>query len=266
MPRPPGGPTPSNPGNGYTLDWEDASDRDFATSKQLYGWRLQYWPDIKHAGDGEPQIRVARRPGEPVSNGQWSTRFHLEKTDRPHSGGSRAEFAASPFEPVGAERWYGFSIYLPNTWKPDVAPESVIQWHQASDTGGSPPLAIWTLNGRFLVVQAGRPGRPTMRTDAGSFVLGAWTYWVVHVKWSKQTNGILEVWKNGSRVQGITSPDITDSATNTTQGNYIKIGIYKWPWSTSGFTPPSVTTRRVMYHDQLRIADQRGSYAAVVPR
>jgi hypothetical protein len=27
-----------------------------------------------------------------------------------------------------------------------------------------------------------------------------------------------------------------------------------------------VTIRRVMYHDQLRIADQRGSYAAVVPR
>lgn len=265
MPRPPGGPTPSIPGAGYLLDWEDANDRDFATSRALYGWRLQYWPDIRHP-DGEPQIRVARRPAEPVRNGQHSVRFHLEKTDTLHSGGSRAEFAASPLEPVGAERWYGFSIYLPNTWAPDPAPDSIVQWHQASDTGGSPPLAIWTRNGRFLIVQAGRPNRPTKRTDAGSCALGQWTDWVLHVRWSKQNNGILEAWKNGTRVPGLTSPDITDSATNTNNGNYIKIGIYKWPWSTPNFTPPSTSRRRVLYHDQLRIADQRGRYTVVVPR
>jgi hypothetical protein len=93
---------------------------------------------------------------------------------------------------------------------------------------------------------------------------------VIHVKWSKQVTGphagILEVWKNGQRVAGITSPDSTDSATNLSSGNYIKIGIYKWPWSVSNPNPASTTTRRVMYHDQLRIADQRGSYSTVAPR
>ncbi len=268
MPRP-GGPVPSNPGALYVLDWEDPQDRDFATSRKLYGWRLQYWSDIRHP-DGNPQIRVARRSGEPVRSGGYSTRFHLEKTDRIHSGGSRAEFAASPFEPVGAERWYGFSIYLPNTWKPDPAPDSIIQWHQASDTGGSPPLALWTRNGRFQIVQAGRPSRPNKYTDAGPCDLGRWTDWVIHVKWSKQATGpnagLLEVWKNGQRVAGITSPDITDSATNLSLGKYIKIGIYNWPWSTSNPNPASTTTRRVMYHDQLRIADNGGDYVTVAPR
>lgn len=269
MPRP-GGPTPSDPGAGYTLDWEDPADQDFSTSERLYGWKSQYQPDLRHS-DGSPQVRIARAPDEPVRNGGHSVRFHLESTDPIHSGGARAEFAASPLEPVGVERWYGFSIHLEHgNWEPDPAPDSVTQWHQASDTGGSPPLSLWTRDGRYVIVQAGRPGRPNAYTDAGPCQPGLWTDWVVHVRWSKQATGadagVLEIWRDGSPVPGVVSPDVTDSATNTTAGNYMKIGIYKWPWSDKTVTPPSSEVRRVMFHDEVRIADHRGSYELVRPR
>lgn len=50
---------------------------------------------------------------------------------------------------------------------------------------------------------------------------------------------------------------------NSTYGNYMKIGIYKWAWSQN---LPSDVTKRHMYYDALRIADGSGSYATVAPR
>jgi hypothetical protein len=44
-------------------------------------------------------------------------------------------------------------------------------------------------------------------------------------------------------------------------GNYLKIGIYKWDWSNG----TSDTDSRVMFHDELRITDARGTYEAVAP-
>jgi hypothetical protein len=44
--------------------------------------------------------------------------------------------------PERLERWYGFSIFLNADWKLDPSAESLTQWHQFSDVGGSPPLAI----------------------------------------------------------------------------------------------------------------------------
>jgi hypothetical protein len=259
-------PTPSDPGTGYILDWENPNDVRVADNPPVppAGWAAEYDPAIRHP-DGEPPVRVANAPNEPVRGGQHSVRFHLEVTDPPIQNGSRAELSADPPEQKGVERWYGLSTYLPYTWAPDPAPDSIVQWHQSAPTGGSPPLAIWTRNGRFVVVQASLPNMADAYTDAGPCALQEWTDWVVHVVWSPDTHlGHLQIWRDGSRVSDLREYGPTD--TSGAGGNYIKLGIYKWPWSTRGFVPASTVTRRVLYHDQLRIADERGSYSSVAPR
>jgi hypothetical protein len=279
--------TPSDPGaGGYVLDWEDEQGH-LPPGKPPAGWNPQFVPG---------RVRIAAiGDGEPVRGGRYSARFELLKDDQ-FKRHARSELAATPPEPVpqpgqtGTERWYGFSIYLPaapetDRWKPDQASDIVTQWHQADadPRGGSPPLAI--LTGKDLKDPAGPRGcwyisqrnwnvaNDTISTRIGPYEpeLGRWTDWVVHVKWSAMENdpeAFVKIWKNGAEVfdwrKGTDLFEKTGRRNSSIgYGNYMKIGIYKWPWSQG---KPSDTDRRVMYHDELRIADQRGSYEAVAPK
>jgi len=267
--------TPSSPGAGYTLDWENPAD--WTVPEQAPpGWRDAYTPSVRHA-NGEPQVRAASAAnGEPVRAGGHSARFELDKSDPVKDNGSRAEIKAVPVEPAGAERWYGFSTYLPSSWVPDPTPEIIAQWHQTGGDctkGCSPPLAIFTKGGKYYVQQswqndAAVPGvwtfGPAKEIDA--YATGRWTDWVVHVKWSLGNDGILEIWKDDQPIPGFNpkigrNDDFGERAQG--RGNYLVLGIYKWPWSQKD--PASTTTNRVLYTDELRITDQRGNYNAVAP-
>lgn len=205
-------------------------------------------------------------------------RFDLAFDDPKNSGSRRTELGAygsAGVEEPGAERWYGFSIYLPASWIVDPQAESVTQWHQ---TGGecsqfcSPPLSILTRNGQWVISQNWQqthtPGDWFFSTtEIGPYETGRWTDWVVHVKWSTGDDGVLDIWKDGVPVSGFfhkvgRNDDFGERDAGF--GNYMKIGIYKWPWNPQIPSPPS-PSRRVMYHDALRIVDGAGSYADVAP-
>ena len=64
---------------------------------------------------------------------------------------------------------------------------------------------------------------------------GCWTDWVVHVKWSYQSDGILQIWKNGEKVVDQNGPN----AFNDAHGPFFKMGLYKG-WR----NPPTQTRRR----------------------
>ena len=54
----------------------------------------------------------------PVRAGGHSVRFQLDKTDPDVQNSKRAELVEGTVEPATAERWYGFSIYLPtSSWQ-----------------------------------------------------------------------------------------------------------------------------------------------------
>jgi hypothetical protein len=210
-----------------------------------------------------------------VRAGAHSVRFELDYRDGLVNNGPRAEIGAEdPVEPRGVERWYGFSTYLPNTWTVDTAPEIIAQWHQVGgdcSNGCSPPLSLITQNGQYKISQnwqnsASVPGVWTFSdTPIGPYETGRWTDWVFHVIWSTSSNGRLEVWKDGSAVKGYESKDNprrTDDFGDQQHGNYLVLGIYKWPWRGHKATD---TTNRVLYTDELRIADSSGSYAVVAP-
>ena len=250
------------------LDWEAPADHavpaDPAAPITPSGWVPHYAPAVRH--DGNPQVRPARRP-EPVRAGRWSGRFELRKGDPVVSASIRAELRAE-IEPYGAERWYAFSIFL-DTWDRDRSQEIVTQWHHFSNSG-SPPLAIVTHEGQWEIslMDWESPTNETTDTPVGAYRTGRWTDWVVHAKWSAGADGLLEIWRDGKKVPGF-SPKVGRNAYEQL-GNYMKIGIYKWDWKQRPAgrpQKPTDTTRRVMYHDEVRIYDQRGSYDAVaLPR
>jgi hypothetical protein len=215
--------------------------------------------------------------GEPTRNGQYSVRFDLRRSDPSYHGGTRTELSTDPPDFRNSERWYGLSTYL-EAWAPDQAPESIFQWHQGGavpcSSGCSPPLVVFnqkTQSGQFeqLIQQAWRESA-TSETYAYDYTLigecrvDRWVDWVVHVKWSTGADGVLQIWRDGDLIiNKIGRNDDYPAPGEPGVGNYFKMGIYKWPWSQGR---PSDTDHRTMFVDELRIADEQGSYDAVKPR
>ncbi|MCW3115926.1 MAG: hypothetical protein JWM28_8 [Chitinophagaceae bacterium] len=195
------------------------------------------------------------------NTGSYSLRYELNKSDGDVAGSKRSEAnLATTYEPVlKVERWYGMSFYLPSDYITDPAPEIVTQWQ--SPKGVQPPLAIWTYNGNWLVaLSSGTTTIKTTTTSIGTYAKSAWTDFVVHVKWSTSTDGLIEVWKNGTKVFSKTG---ANTYTGQTRGNYLKDGVYKWPWKSGTYA--SNTTKRVFYLDDVRIGNNYAVYADVAP-
>lgn len=200
-------------------------------------------------------------------HGQYSTRFELNSTDADVASSKRIEASrASNDEGTIAERWYGISYYLPADYNTDPTPELLTQWQSLK--GVSPPLALWTQNGKWLLVQTKNTTTAlnTIKSSSkelGAYTKGAWTDFVFHVKWSITSAGLVEVWKNGVKITTATL-----SGPNTyfgiATGNYLKVGIYKWPWKkTDSYT--SNQTKRVVYIDDVRIGNASAVYNDVAP-
>ncbi|MFG2195987.1 polysaccharide lyase [Streptomyces sp. NPDC048639] len=234
------------------LDWESEGQRTLPDAAPP-DWAKEYDPSIRH-DNGEPQARVAKAP-DPVRAGEYSSRFELRKDDPAINGGTRSELSGDFLD---GEQWYGFSTYLKD-WDPDQASDIVTQWHQHWDVGSSPPLSINTRKGHWEISQNREDHQE--QTDLGAYETNKWTDWVIHVKWSSGDDGVLQIWKDGKPVEGFEDRKGPNTY-NDDRGNYMKIGIYKWPWSQG---KPSDTDRRVLFHDEVRVMGEDGSYEAVAP-
>ncbi|HVZ55834.1 MAG TPA: polysaccharide lyase [Chitinophagaceae bacterium] len=195
--------------------------------------------------------------------GAQSTLFTLYKTDPIVGAGYRSEIVPLYTEnAVYNERWVGFSVYLPASFIKDPAPEVIQQVHaQNSD---SPPFAICTQNGNWWIeINYDVNGTTKYNNiDLGiPYKTGVWTNWVYHVRFSKGTDGLVEVWKDGVKVYSYTGQT---QYTNLTAGNYYKFGIYKWGWQyPTWFT--STSTQRQIYYDDIRIGNEKATYQDVAP-
>jgi hypothetical protein len=196
----------------------------------------------------------------PTRSGQYAARFQLDRNDPIVSASKRAEVSEprpSSSMPERVERWFGFSIFLSMDWERDLSAEILTQWHQVSDVGGSPPLSIVTRDGQWEVSQAWE-NSPT-HTPIGEYQTGRWTDWVIHLKWSPESDGLIMIWRDGQEVFSVDGKN----KYNDGQAVYMKFGIYKWDWHSN--PSRSSTDQRIMFYDSLRIADAGGSYEMVDP-
>lgn len=194
--------------------------------------------------------------------------------------------AKAPNAEMGREYWYGFSIYLPgpedgvDNYVPDSHWEIVAQWYAPQDTssesGRNPPLTLktsedgvggrWTVGGKYSEKAISTKGDydGAFSQDLGPYETGKWTDWVFRVKWSYRNDGLLEIWKDGKKVYSRLNAPI---GFNDKSGPFFKMGIYKGAWELlpeDGRQLDKVK-RRVIYHDEFRMADERGSYDLVAP-
>ncbi len=209
---------------------------------------------------------------EPVRAGKFAMKTSLNR--RKDKVPYRTE-VSGPRADVGREYWYGFSIFLPENYVADDIWEIVAQWHGVPDFDigedwRNPVMALDTTGGRWGFVSrwdakentfAGGKRRygGTQHYDLGKYHTGKWTDWIIHVKWSCNPDGLLEIWKDGERVINQSGPN----AFNDRKGPYFKMGLYKG-WKNPD-RPSDAVSSRVLYHDEFRMAGGSGGYYDVAP-
>jgi hypothetical protein len=213
---------------------------------------------------------------EPVRSGHCSMKSVLERKTSPVSYRTEVVPRGNHFARIGQEYWYGFSIYFTQEWIPDDIWEVVAQWHDFPDTELGEtwrnPILSFSVVKDELVINNLWDSRQLTPVDSkgrhqyeGSAKLwrgpmanerGRWTDWVVHMKWSHLGDGITEIWRNGEKITDRKGPNCF----NDKIGPYFKMGIYKG-WMDRE-TPQGTVGRRVIYHDEVRIAGPGGSFEA----
>jgi hypothetical protein len=227
-------------------------DEKFETSLTKWYWTKET-PGMSYSQTFSSTIK---------ETGSTSLRLELRQSD-PEVGGSKRSEITLPSESPLEEHWYGVSIYLPNGTEDfalDTSAESLIQWHTTPDSGEqnvTPPLALLTQNGRYLVSMNYDAGRMSSQSnpytltafqqDIGSYTedKGKWVRWAFHIRWGwlGSQNPITEVYKDGQLVFQYNG---YPNCMNDQIGVYPKVGIYKWDWH---YGNPSLTTSRVVYYD-----------------
>lgn len=202
----------------------------------------------------------------PTRSGAGAAKFTLYYPD------IRAEKNKFSAGSPGKERWFGFSTYIPTTWKDHDNLTIVAQIKGMPDTGEahrSPFLSfeirngVWTLYNRWdsnLISQPDQYGSGgTIKTKlvySGSYAKGRWTDWVIHAKWSYNKDGLLELWKNGTKLGSWIAPNCYNDIEHPF---HFKIGMYKPGYNSSHPSP------LVIYHDEVRIGNENARYADVAP-
>lgn len=174
------------------------------------------------------------------------------------AGSKRSELDINSLDPVGAERWYGFSMYFPSTkYGFDNSREIIFQKHHQGSTG-SPPLALSTLQDQFVLVTRLLPSDPDQNHFLGAVPKNQWVDFVVHDIARDDAGGLIQIWIDGSLVY-----DVAGQSSFTGQKEYPKTGIYKWEYLSN--PNHSSQSERVLYMDDFRIGDGTSSFADVAP-
>ena len=205
----------------------------------------------------------------PVKAGSKALKVTYKKTDYTAQGSRRAELEGESV-PAGSERWYGVSIYVPTSFTTTEGPFIITQFHDRPDEGEKSkiPALFLSTDGQNLSLgnrwdtRPITPPRDVQRQDwdLGSLPKGRWIDFVFHVKWSYQSDGILEVFQDGRMIVSKRGPNTY----NDQRGPYMKIGMYA---SDIRSHPEEYNfDEQVLYFDEVRIEDGSASYEDVAPR
>ncbi|SEA34620.1 Polysaccharide lyase [Arachidicoccus rhizosphaerae] len=195
-------------------------------------------------------------------NGRPSICFTLQKTDPTVENGKRAEVFFRAEKSVPVERWYAFNIWLPASFVADSLPEIVAQWHATPDFSlgedyRSPPIALEIQNGKYQLatrwatqaVNDNDNVTGKSSVNFGNVENGKWTQWIFHIIFSYKNDGLIEVWKDGSKFYTKAGPNYYNDQT----GPYFKFGIYKWDWLKTDIS--TTVNKRILYFSDIKFGD-----------
>jgi hypothetical protein len=191
-------------------------------------------------------------------NGTKSVRFELRTTDPEVQDGTRAEIVFPKAK--NNNRWYSFAMYVPSAdYKIDATDEVITQWHQGG--GATPALCLRTKNDRLYVRLVKLSGDNTW-LDLGALDKDKWHAYVLHIKHSSKSDGVLEIWRDNVRILGRYGANAYP-INGTYTLPFWKIGIYKSYWNG---TRTSATTKRVLYFDDIKMVNENSNYTEMMPK
>lgn len=184
--------------------------------------------------------------------GAKSARFELRDTDPMNNNGTRAEITFPTI--TNLNRWYSFAIYFPSDgYAKDDADEVINQWHQGG--GKTPALCLRTRNDILYLRVLG------VWKSLGTIIKDTWQSYVIHVKHSSGSTGLVEIWRDGKLIftyKGANMYRVTGDIKNP---NW-KLGIYKSAWNGTAKTK---TSKRVLYFDDIKMGNERATYNEMAP-
>jgi hypothetical protein len=188
----------------------------------------------------------------PFYQGVKSARFELRDSDPEVQSGTRSEISFP--DATNLNRWYSYALYAPSAqFKYDDDDDVITQWHQGG--GLTPALCLRVRKDHLYIRVLGA------WTDLGVFEKDVWRAYVLHVKHSAGSDGLIEIWRDGSKILNKTGPNAYKIDGDIHNPN-MKLGIYKSDWNGSGTTSTNV---RVLYFDDIRLGNENATYADMVP-
>ena len=189
----------------------------------------------------------------PVYQGTKSARFELRDTDPENHSGTRSEISFN--DATNLNRWYSYAMYAPSAYyKIDADDEIITQWHQGG--GLTPALCLRVKSDKLYIRILG-----TTWVDLGAFDKDQWHAYVMHIKHSGSSDGLIEIWKDGVKILNRSGANMYAVGGDIHNPN-IKMGIYKSDWNGSGTTATNI---RVLYLDDIKIGNENATYADMVP-
>lgn len=175
-----------------------------------------------------------------VNKGQ-SLRFELRKNEywKDITGNHtfRSEIDARDKPAMGSEKWYRFSIRLPEDFPIEDNRLILAQWHGADkwwlgEKNRSPVLAFRYRNGEFnirLMHSAERiikdvdnvPFEKLFKTKI--FPLNEWHDFVIQARWTYKKDGLINIWWNNRQIVNYKGP----VGYNDNIGPHFQFGIYR---------------------------------------
>lgn len=181
-----------------------------------------------------------------------SARFELRDTDPEVQSGTRTEITFPTT--TNLNRWYSFAIYFPRDgYLKDDADEVINQWHQGG--GKTPALCLRTRNDILYLRVLGA------WKNLGNITKDTWQSYVIHVKHSSGSTGLVEIWRDGKLIftyKGANMYRVTGDIKNP---NW-KLGIYKSAWNGTAKTKVS---KRVLYFDDVKMGSERATLQEMTP-
>ena len=190
---------------------------------------------------------------DPQKSSNKVGKFELRYNDSDVKGSKRVEVG---FRESLREGWYSYSIFFPTSgFARDEYPEIISQWHQ--EGGGSPPTMVQIENDNLYFRAINRSDtkdnsdKVYTNYNLGKIERGKWHEFVFHIVHSPNSDGLIEIWKNKSKIHTVKGPNIRRGYPLPS----LKLGIYKWTWAKQ----KTNTDRRIVYFDNVRVGNERAS-------
>jgi hypothetical protein len=182
---------------------------------------------------------------------------------------------------IGSTYWYGWSVFIPAEWKAGDGNNAIMnQWATYPNIEGRNFREACGASGNYIdrsgdVIKfifqradgSAAPGDIECTThkiaDIGE-VSGKWMDFVMHAKWTGNTDGFLKLWVqiDGKGYQPVTGLENYVGRTwwnDEGDGPYLKMGIYTGDPDFSGPAP------RYFYTDEYRLGNSNASFSDVSP-